>query len=55
MNTEDIALAVFAALVQKLHTYGADEADRKKMAAMSFQYAEAFASAAEARRVKLGE
>ena len=54
MNTEEVALAVFTALVQKLHTYGADDADRKKIAAMSFQYAEAFSVALEARNAKLG-
>jgi len=49
MKVEDIALTVFAALVQKVHAYGADDSDRKKVAAMSFLYADAFKAALDAR------
>jgi len=49
MQVEDIALAVYASLIQKLHTYGTDDADRKKLATQSFLYAEAFLVALDAR------
>lgn len=49
MQVEDIALAVYSSLVQKVHTYGADDADRRKLAAQSFLYADAFMTALAAR------
>ena len=49
MQVEDVALMVYASLVQKLHSYGSDEADRKKLAAQSFLYADAFLAALNAR------
>ena len=49
MQVEDVALMVYASLVQKLHSYGSDEADRKKLAVQSFLYADAFLAAFNAR------
>ena len=49
MKVEDIALTVFAALVQKVHAYGADDSDRKKLVATAFLYADAFKAALDAR------
>ena len=45
MRVEDIALVVYASLIQKVHTYGADDADRRKLATQSFLYADAFLAA----------
>jgi hypothetical protein len=49
MKVEDVALSVYASLIQKLHTYGSDDSDRRKLAAQSFQYADAFLAALDAR------
>jgi hypothetical protein len=49
MQVEDIALVVYASLVQKLHTYGSDDSDRRKLATQSFLYADAFLAALDAR------
>jgi hypothetical protein len=49
MKIEDVALSVYASLIQKLHTYGSDDSDRRKLAVQSFQYADAFLAALDAR------
>jgi len=49
MQAQDIALFVYASLIQKLHTYGTDDADRRKLAAQSFLYADAFLTTLDAR------
>jgi len=46
---ENIALTVFSGLVQKSHAYGSDDADRKKLANIACQYADAFLAVLQAR------
>lgn len=50
MTIDDVALVVFAQLVQKDNTLGNNSADREQVAARAFEYAEAFMAVQEAHR-----
>lgn len=50
---ENIVLTVFAGLVQKSHSYGSDDADRKKLATIACQYADALVGVLQTRSANL--
>jgi len=49
LNFESVALTIFAGLVQKSHAYGSDDADRKKLANIACQYADALLAVLQSR------
>ena len=49
LSFENVALTVFAGLVQKSHAYGSDDADRKKLANIACQYADALLAVLQTR------